>query len=160
MNQSEKFWNKTARKYAKGPIKDMAGYEKTLEDTRKYLGSDKTVLEFGCGTGTTALKLASSTKDYTATDLSSEMIAIANEKKREQNATNVSFVQATLEDDVLKEGSYDVILGYNIVHLLPDPAAALKRIQSLLKPGGVFISKTACLRESWFWPLIVPIVAK
>ncbi len=160
MNPSEKFWNKTARKYAKDPIKDMEGYEKTLEDTKKYLGAEKTVLEFGCGTGTTALILAPFVRKYTATDISSEMITIGNEKKAEQKVANVEFVQATLDDELLKAGSYDVILGFNIIHLLPDPADALKRIQSLLKPEGVFVSKTACLRENWIWPMIVPVVAK
>lgn len=160
MNPSEKFWNKNARKYAKGAIKDMEGYERTLADTRRYLNPDQTVLEFGCGTGTTALKLAPAVKSYTGTDISSEMMAIANEKKAAEGVGNVTFVQATLEDNTLKENSYDVILGYNIVHLLPDPAAALQRIRALLKPDGLFISKTACLRESRILPLIVPAVAK
>jgi len=55
MNKSEKFWNKCARKYSKEKIKDEEGYRKTLEDTQKYLGQEKIVLEIGCGTGTTAL---------------------------------------------------------------------------------------------------------
>ncbi len=157
---SEKFWNKTARKYAKDPIKDMAGYEKTLADTKKYLGADKCVLEFGCGTGMTALKLATYTKEYTATDISTEMITIANERKAAEKADNLHFVKGTLDDASLKKGAYDVILGYNIIHLLDDTNAALKRIHALLKPGGVFISKTPCLREkSWFWPIAAPIVA-
>ncbi|WP_338000423.1 hypothetical protein [Chelativorans sp. YIM 93263] len=28
-----RFWDRTARKYAAGPITDMAGYERTLERT-------------------------------------------------------------------------------------------------------------------------------
>ena len=80
MNKSEKFWDKIAKKYSKSDIKDKEGYNKTLDDTRKFLKKEAVVLEIGCGTGTTALKLAGSVNDMTATDISSNMIAIAKEK--------------------------------------------------------------------------------
>ena len=76
-----RFWDRTSRKYAKAAISDQAGYERTLERTRALLGPDDRVLELGCGTGTTALRLAGDVQSYCATDISAEMIAIA-EKKR------------------------------------------------------------------------------
>ncbi len=161
MHKDEKFWDKTAKKYSKSDIKDKEGYHKTLEDTKKYLGRDKAVLEIGCGTGTTALILAEFVKDLTATDISSEMITIANEKKDAQKVSNVHFAQATLSDDSLKEGSFDVILANNLIHLLDNTDQVMKRIHALLKPGGVFIQKTACLREkSIFWPMIAFVMGK
>jgi len=159
--KSEKFWNKTARKYSKQPVKDEKGYHKTLEDTKKYLGREKTVLEIGCGTGTTALKLADCVKELTATDISSTMIEIANEKAVVQKVENVRFAQSTLFDETLEKESFDVILAYNLIHLLEDTAQVMKRIHELLKPGGFFISKTACLSEkSKFWPLAAFVVGK
>ena len=53
-----RFWDKSARKYAAAPIKDMEGYDRTVDRTRQLLRDTDTVLELGCGTGTTALKLA------------------------------------------------------------------------------------------------------
>ena len=53
-----RFWDRIARKYAADPIKDMDGYARTVDRTRHHLRSTDTVLELGCGTGTTALKLA------------------------------------------------------------------------------------------------------
>ena len=76
MPTSEGFWNKTAEKYAATPIKDMASYEETLTRTRGYLGPEDNVLELGCGTGTTALKLAPSVAHLTGSDISEGMIAI------------------------------------------------------------------------------------
>ena len=73
----ERFWNRVARKYAALPIADVAGYERSLERTRSYLRPTDKVLEFGCGTGGTALKLAPSVASIVATDISGEMIAIA-----------------------------------------------------------------------------------
>ena len=45
------FWDRAARKYARDPIKDMAGYERTIERTRQYLKAGDVALELGCGLG-------------------------------------------------------------------------------------------------------------
>jgi len=161
MNKSEKFWDKTAKKYSKSNIKDKEGYNKTLDDTRKFLKREAAVLEIGCGTGTTALKLAGSVNEMTATDISSNMIAIAKEKAEEQKVQNVNFAQSTLFDEKLKMESFDVILAYNLIHLLEDTDQVMKRINELLKPGGVFISKTSCLSEkSRLWPILALVMGK
>ncbi len=161
MNKSERFWDKFAKKYSKSDIKDKEGYKKTLDDTRKFLKRESTVLEIGCGTGTTALKLAGCVNEMTATDISSNMIAIAKEKADEQKVQNVNFAQSTLFDEKLKKESFDVILAFNLIHLLEDTQAAIERISELLKPGGLFISKTACLSEkSKLWPILAFVVGK
>lgn len=72
-----RFWNGIARKYAGHRIKDLPGYERTVEHTRRLLRSSDAVLEIGCGTGTTALKLAPFVGRIVGSDLSNEMIAIA-----------------------------------------------------------------------------------
>ena len=63
------FWDRLARKYARDPIKDMAGYTRTLEATRQRLRETDTALELGCGTGTTALSLAPSVARLVGTDV-------------------------------------------------------------------------------------------
>ena len=55
MNQSVKFWDKIADKYSKQPIVDEASYQKKLQITQEYFKPDMEVLEFGCGTGSTAI---------------------------------------------------------------------------------------------------------
>ena len=161
MTNSEKFWDKLAKRYSKSAIKDEAGYKKTLDETKKFLGKDLTVLEIGCGTGTTALMLAGSVKEILATDISSNMIAIAEEKAQEQSVQNVNFAQATLFDEQLKKESFDVIMAFNLVHLLDDTKSAMKRVNELLRTEGFFISKTACLSEkSRFWPIAAFVVSK
>jgi len=64
------FWDRVARKYAADPIADMAGYEATLRRVQTLLTDDQDVLEIGCGTGTTALRLAPSVRRMLATDVS------------------------------------------------------------------------------------------
>jgi ubiquinone/menaquinone biosynthesis C-methylase UbiE len=141
------FWDRAARKYATDPIADMAGYERTLERTRHYLKGDETAFEFGCGTGTTALKLALSVGRIVATDISGEMIAIAREKAKAEGCSNATFEVAQPEAAPWPDGSYDVALGFNVLHLVADREAALRGVHRLLRPGGLFISKTPCLKE-------------
>lgn len=161
MNKSEKFWDKMANKYSKSKIKDEEGYEKTLDDTKKFLKRESAVLEIGCGTGTTAFKLAECVDEMTATDISSNMISIAKERAEEQKVQNINFAQTTLFDEKLKKESFDVILAFNLIHLLEDTQAVMKRINELLRPGGFFISKTACLSEkSKLWPILAFVMGK
>ncbi len=49
------FWDRIAERYAKQPIADEAAYQKKLQVTRDYFRPDMAVLEFGCGTGSTAI---------------------------------------------------------------------------------------------------------
>lgn len=153
-----KFWDQIARKYAAGPVEDMPAYEKTLERTRSYLGPEHKVLEFACGTGSTALALAPHAGHYLATDISGEMIAIAREKAAGGPA-NLELSAGTLDDPRLEEGMFDMVIGFNALHMLEDVPAALARIHSLLKPGGVFISKTPCLKDGPFiYKLVIPVM--
>ena len=142
-----RFWDRAARKYATDPIADNAGYERTLERTRHYLKRDDTAFEFGCGTGTTALKLAPSLGRIVATDISGEMIAIARERAEAEGCTNATFEVATPDAAPWPDGTFDVVFGFNVLHLVAAREAALRGVHRLLKPGGLFISKTPCLKE-------------
>jgi ubiquinone/menaquinone biosynthesis C-methylase UbiE len=141
------FWDRIARKYAADPIADMAGYERTLERTRHYLQSDHIVFEFGCGTGTTALKLAPAVARFVATDASSEMISITREKAAGEGHRNTTFEVATPDAAPWPDATFDVALGFSVLHLVAAREAALRGVHRLLKPGGLFISKTPCLKE-------------
>lgn len=148
MANDARFWDRLARKYAADPIADEAGYERSVEATRRHLKPSDQVFEFGCGTGTTALKLAPSVTHMLATDVSSEMIAIAREKAAAQGCANVAFGVATLDVPQRAEASFDAVLGFNVLHLIRDRGAALRAVHRLLKPRGVFVSKTPCLAEA------------
>jgi len=148
MQDSALFWDKTADKYAKSPIADEAAYAYTLDRTRSYLSADDSILEVGCGTGSTALLLAGEVGKITASDISPNMIAIGREKARAQDIGNVTFVAAGLSDGALGDGPYDAVLALNLLHLLEDVPASLQRIHGLLKPGGLFISKTVCVPKA------------
>lgn len=139
------FWDRISRKYARSAIADQAGYERTLERTRALLGPGDRVLELGCGTGTTALRLAGGVQDYVATDLSAGMIAIAKEKHAAGPIPTLAFRTATAEALAPDAARFNVVLGFNYLHLVRDLPGTLRCIYALLAAEGLLISKTPCL---------------
>lgn len=158
MNASAKFWNKVAKGYSKQPIADEAAYQKKLQVTRGYFQPSLEVLEFGCGTGSTALAHAPYVQHIRAIDFSSNMIEIAQAKAREQNVQNVTFEQASIDELSVPDSTYDAVLGLNVLHLLGNKEAAISKVYQMLQPGGHFITSTVCLGDTIAWfKLIAPI---
>lgn len=157
---AESFWDKNAEKYAKSAVRDEAVYQEKLKITRGYLTPESRVLEFGCGTGTTALHHAPHAGEIMGTDISSAMIEIARNKAKQSGADNVRFEQATFENFDGEAGSFDMVLALNLLHLLPDPAGAINKAYDLLKPGGVFVTGTACLGDVILspWRIVIPVM--
>lgn len=141
------FWNRSSRKYAKSAIADQDGYERTLNRTRSLLKAHDRVLELGCGTGTTALRLAPDVQSYLATDFSAGMIAIAEEKRRASPVPALEFRTATAEVLEVEAGQFNAVLGFNYLHLVRDLPGTLLRIHHLLADNGLFISKTPCVGD-------------
>lgn len=153
MADDARFWNRTARRYATSRVSDEAGYERTLERTRALLKPDDSILELGCGTGTTAIRLAGKVKNYLATDISADMIAIAEERKQAAGplsnlAFGVTTAEALVPGDVpFNAVPFNVVLGFNYLHLVRDLPGTLRHIHALLAPHGLFITKTPCVGD-------------
>jgi len=160
MSQSARFWDRVAERYARSPVADEAAYRKKLQVTQDYLRPDMEVLEFGCGTGSTALIHAPHVKHIRAIDISSKMIEIARGKADAGRVDNVTFEVSTIEAFDVADETFDAVLGLSILHLLEDKEAVIAKVHRMLKPGGVFVTSTACLGDTMkFFKLIGPIGA-
>ena len=147
MDVSPRFWDKVAARYSRRPIADEATYRKKLEKSQSYFRPDMELLEFGCGTGGTAIIHAPYVKHIRAIDISPKMIEIARNKTAAARVANVAFEVQTIENFDAPDGSFDAILGLSIMHLVKDRDAVLRKVFRLLKPGGVFISSTTCMSD-------------
>lgn len=143
-----RFWNRFANRYAARPIKDTAAYEALLADVAGRLRPTDHVLEIGCGTGGTAIRLAPVVGTYRATDFSTEMIRIAREKMERANPApaNLRFDLASAET-AFDGGPFDAICAFNVLHLVEDLPGLLRDLYRSLKPGGLLISKTWCFAD-------------
>ena len=159
MAESDKFWDKTAERYAKSPVSDAATYQKKLAETQSFFTPNMRILEFGCGTGTTAVQHAPHVQHIDAIDISENMLEIGRGKAREAGVENITFTRGTLTEFNADTATLDAVLGLNVIHLLPDRQAVIAEVVRILKPGGIFVSSTVCLGNSYlrFIKLAVPL---
>ena len=100
----------------------------------------KRVLDFGCGTGLLAGKIAPHVHELMAVDSSEKMIAVLNGK----SLRNVVAVHGDILDDGFRfEGNllphFDLIYASSVCSFLPDYENAITALTHLLKPGGHFV---------------------
>jgi ubiquinone/menaquinone biosynthesis C-methylase UbiE len=143
---AQAFWDRQAPKYSKKPIADPTAYEEKLQRIRSVLRQTDSVLEIGCGTGGTARKIAPGVARVTATDISAEMIRIAQSRSGDSAAEKIEFLQAEALQDV-SGFPFDAICAFSLLHLVDDIPDVLDAVYRQVKPGGLFLSKTVCLKD-------------
>jgi ubiquinone/menaquinone biosynthesis C-methylase UbiE len=148
MSTSQKFWDYVAPNYDRTEKRLEPIFLKLQDNVKKYLKTSDTVLDFGCGTGTISIEMAPRVNKIIALDISSNMLELAMGKTREHRIEHIEFVQATIFDERLAPGSFDVIMAFGILHLLDNIQQVMQRINELLKPGGLFISSVPCLADN------------
>ncbi|MBL4668137.1 MAG: class I SAM-dependent methyltransferase [Flavobacteriales bacterium] len=147
MSKTKSFWDNASKNYDKTEERFEYIHQKSRENTKKHIESSNVVLDYGCGTGTTACEIADNVKEIYAIDISSKMIEISKGKAAEKNIENVMFSQGDIFDENLKKEYFDRILAFNMLHTIPNPEKVTKRINELLKPDGLFISVTPSLGD-------------
>lgn len=160
MNKSERFWDRMADKFDKRDKNFEQTHGKTIESTKKYLNAGDVVLDYGCATGTAAIEIAGNVQEVHGIDISAKMIEAAKRKAGELKIDNIDFAQATIFDERNKRESFDVILAFNILHLLEDPQKTVQRINELLKAGGLFISITVCMGKKSLFGIFMSLFTK
>ena len=158
MSQTAKFWDKSANRYSKAPVRNEEAYQKKLEITRSYFNPEAKVFELACGTGSTAIAHSPFVEHILAIDISSKMLEIAQGKADAANIENISFKQSTIEEFGESNEIFDVAMAHSILHLLDNPEAAIEKIYGMLKPGGIFVTSTFCLGDSnAIWRIVLPV---
>ena len=71
-------------------------------------------------------------------DMTDEMLALANENKRNAGATNVEFLKGEIEHIPLPDNSVDVIISNCVINLSADKDQVLREAFRVLKPRGRF----------------------
>lgn len=159
MTESARFWDKIAEKYSKSPVSDEAAYQRKLAETQSFFSPDMRVVEFGCGTGTTAVHHAPHVEHIDALDISESMLEIGRRRASEAGVENVTFTRGTLIGFGAPPASVDAVLGLNVLHLIEDRRAEIAEASRILKPGGIFVTSTVCLGHSMlrFIKLLAPL---
>ncbi|OBK45382.1 class I SAM-dependent methyltransferase [Mycobacterium sp. 1081908.1] len=97
------------------------------------------VLDIGSGPGDVsfvAARLVGPTGSVLGVDAAPAMVELARARAAEKGLSTVHFTQAVIDAITLDE-PVDAVIGRLILMHLPDPAATLRHLSSLLRPGGV-----------------------
>ena len=147
-NKERVIWDKLAENYDNRTlITYQKAYNLSIQKVREALTSDMQIIEIGCGTGIISLGIAAEAARVVGTDLSSQMIQIARQKAAEMNISKVEFKVCDGYSQPYKDGCFDMVLLFNIVHLVKEPGALLKEAYRLLNPGGLLLTATDCFAE-------------
>ncbi|MCP4151209.1 MAG: class I SAM-dependent methyltransferase, partial [bacterium] len=120
MYKSEKFWDRTSKSFDKPGIEYGKIFIKSIENIKKHLDSSDIVLDYACATGAITNEIAGDVKEVHGIDISSKMLVVAKRKAAERTIKNVEFKQSTLSGAGYQKEAFNVILGFNILHLLED----------------------------------------
>ncbi|MGD1240792.1 class I SAM-dependent methyltransferase [Mycobacterium seoulense] len=97
------------------------------------------VLDIGCGPGDVsfiAARLVGPAGSVLGVDAAPKMIELARARAAEQGLSTVHFIRSAIDAIEVHE-PVDAVVGRLILMHLPDPAATLRRLSSLVRPGGV-----------------------
>ena len=107
------------------------------------IGRGMDVLDLGSGAGDVALiaaELVGPSGRVVAVDSDEAILTVAASRARALGMTNIEFVTAYL-DDLALDQAFDAAVSRFFVAHQPDPAGALRRAASFLRPGGVLVSQ-------------------
>jgi S-adenosylmethionine-dependent methyltransferase len=101
------------------------------------LATPTQILDVGAGQGQLGLWLASRGHQVRLTDLSQEMLQMAQAQAAEQGLTaQLSFANLGLQQLVPEQQQYPVVLCHAVLEWLADPQAAIADLYQLVAPGG------------------------
>ncbi len=107
------------------------GYRRRVALIRELTGLRAgLVLEVGCGSGLFLRHLREAGYAVEGVETSKGDVTYARE------ASGLTVFEGTLEAAPLEPGRYDAVVMVYVLEHIPDPAATLARIHTLLKPGG------------------------
>lgn len=100
------------------------------------LKGNERILDVGCGNGKTTAAIASRVPQGSVlgADASADMVAFANEHWTADHP-NLQFAVADARHLPFKD-EFDLVVSFNALHWIPDPALPLQGIRRALKPDG------------------------
>ncbi|HTV22358.1 MAG TPA: class I SAM-dependent methyltransferase [Polyangiaceae bacterium] len=136
------YWERHAKNYDRsmrllgGPLPRM------LELSADAVRGSGRVLEVAAGTGLVTRAIARTAHEVIATDYARAMVNELELRVRQEGLTHVRCEQADLYALRFAPASLDAVVAANVLHLVPDLAAALAALRRVIRPGGRLVVPT------------------
>ncbi len=110
--------------------------ERVIEDSRIPRGAS--VLEVGAGTGTSFPAYPTHCQ-VTGIDLAPDMLARAQRKIAANGWTHIKVLEMNALALNFPENSFDYVMAFHVVTVVPDPVAMINEARRVCKPGGKIV---------------------
>jgi phosphatidylethanolamine/phosphatidyl-N-methylethanolamine N-methyltransferase len=119
-----------------------------LELAAETANGRERVLEVAAGTGLVTTAIAGVVGRLIATDYALAMVQQLESRVRAAGLSNVTCEQADLYALRFEDGSFDLVVAANVLHLVPDLEGAIASMRRVLKPSGVLVVPTYLHQET------------
>lgn len=153
-------WDRAAAVYDRAWSRQLEPAQDLLLDMAA-LREGEEVLEVACGSGLVTLRIADAvgpTGRLVATDLSDGMLERASEAAEAAGQGWITFERMHAEALGLPDAGFDAALCALGLMYAPDPAAALREMTRVVRPGGRVVAAVWGERKHCGWADIFPIV--
>ena len=113
------------------------------------------LLDVGCGPGSITRGLAQrlAPGEVVGLDLSRETLAAAREDAAARGLTNLTYTEGSVYELPFPDQSFDVAYAHQVSQHLREPAAALREMLRVLRPGGLVGIRDVDWGTVSYWPL-------
>ena len=136
------FWDRVAGLYDWVELTNRRVNSAAAVRVARLVPEGAKVLDCAAGTGLFALAAARRADSVLCTDLAQAMLSRAEKKARKQGLSNICFAVRDLTALPEGNGSFDVVIAANVLHLLPEPETAVRELWRVTAPGGRLILPT------------------
>ena len=120
-----------------------------------HVGRASRVLDVGTGAGDAARHAVARGAEATGVDVAAAMVEIAARR-----TTTATFVQAAATDLPFADGSFDAVVGNNVIQHIGEPGRAACELKRVLAPGGrIALSSWDAAERSPFFAAVLGAVA-
>lgn len=143
------YWERHARKYD-ASVRRVLGrpIPRMLQLASEAVRGKERVLEVAAGTGIVTSAIAQTSESVVATDYAEAMVELLRGRIERAGLGNVTCEQADIYSLSYPAGEFDAVVAANVLHLVPDLAAAIESLRQVAKPGGLLVAPTFCHNET------------
>ena len=141
------FWSTFARFYDVAEALNGDVYREMLDVTTGLVPHGSAVLDCAAGTGGLTLAAARKAERVVCTDCSGEMLKVARKKAKKRRYANIEFERANIFHLDYADGTFNVVIAGNVLHLLEKPENAVQELARVTKSGGKILLPTFMTKD-------------